>query len=119
MLKETSIGIFARKDIEEDEELTFDYQFDAFKTPFTKCYCGVAKCKGYLGLGMYEDEKDRQKNAPDCSVCGKQILEEEQLLVCKGACREVFHMDCAAKKDSLIRDECFNKKKYQCKVCYY
>ena len=73
--KETSIGIFARKDIEEDEELTFDYQFDAYKTPFTKCYCGTANCKGYLGLGMYEDEKDRVKNAPICDICNKKVLE--------------------------------------------
>ena len=80
--KETSIGIFARKDIEEDEELTFDYQFDAYKTPFTKCYCGTSNCKGYLGLGMYEDEKDRVKNAPLCEICNKKVLEQSQLLVC-------------------------------------
>ena len=74
--KETSIGIFARKDIDEDEELTFDYQFDAYKTPFTKCYCGSSNCKGYLGLGMYEDENDRVKNAPICDICKKKVLEQ-------------------------------------------
>lgn len=57
VFKETMVGIFARKDIRENEELTFDYQFDSFKTPFTKCYCGAPKCKGFLGLGMYEDSE--------------------------------------------------------------
>ena len=32
--KETMVGIFTRKDIAENEELSFDYQFDSFKTPF-------------------------------------------------------------------------------------
>ena len=50
VLGEVCVGIFARRDIQENEELTFDYQFDFFKTPFTKCYCGAAKCKGYLGV---------------------------------------------------------------------
>ena len=56
VMKETAIGIFSRKDIQEDEELSFDYQFDAFKTPFQKCYCGSSNCKGYLGLSTYMDE---------------------------------------------------------------
>ena len=56
VMKETAIGIFSRKDIQEDEELSFDYQFDSFKTPFQKCYCGSSNCKGYLGLSCYMDE---------------------------------------------------------------
>ena len=44
---------------------------------------------------------------------------EKQLLVCKGKCREVFHLDCAAKKDVSVRDEDFNRRKYQCKTCFY
>ena len=50
VLGEVCVGIFAIKDIKENEELSFDYQFDFFKTPFTKCYCGTSKCKGYLGV---------------------------------------------------------------------
>lgn len=50
VLGEVCIGIFAIRDIEEDEELNFDYQFDVIHTPLTKCLCGASKCKGYLGL---------------------------------------------------------------------
>jgi SET domain-containing protein len=56
VLGEVCVGIFALKDIHENEELTFDYQFDFFKTPFTKCYCGVSKCKGYLGVLATTDD---------------------------------------------------------------
>lgn len=50
ILNEICVGIFTLKDIRENEELTFDYQFDFFKTAFTRCYCGAAGCKGYLGV---------------------------------------------------------------------
>jgi SET domain-containing protein len=40
ILDEVCVGIFSIKDIIEDEELTFNYQFDFFKTPFTRYYCG-------------------------------------------------------------------------------
>ncbi len=107
VFKETMVGIFARKDIAENEELTFDYQFDSFKTPFTKCYCGVPKCKGYLGLGMYEDsesdvEQKRQANAPECVICSKSIITKDNLLLCRGNCRAVYHLTCALTKDKTI-----------------
>lgn len=41
VLGEICVGIFAVRDILENEELSFDYQFDFFKTPFTRCYCGT------------------------------------------------------------------------------
>ena len=110
------MGIFARKDIMEDEELTFDYQFDSFKTPFTKCYCGASKCKGYLGLGVYEDAGD-EVNAPECKICKNPVEEQAQLLVCKGECGGVYHLDCAALKDKSILQYSFNKRNYICKKC--
>lgn len=33
VLGEICVGVFSIKDIKEDEELTFDYKFDALKTP--------------------------------------------------------------------------------------
>jgi len=47
VLGETCVGIFSIRDIYEDEELNFDYKFDAYKTPLTRCLCGSQNCKGY------------------------------------------------------------------------
>ena len=57
---EVCIGKCANRDIEEDEELTFDYQFDVFNTPLTKCLCAAKNCKGYLGL---KPHNHHEKNA--------------------------------------------------------
>ena len=46
VLGETCIGLFALRDININSELTFDYGFDAYKTPLTKCLCGASCCKG-------------------------------------------------------------------------
>jgi len=100
------VGLFTLKDIKENEELTFDYQFDFFKTPFTKCYCGTPKCKGYLGVlattKIQTGELGRTSStisAPMCSYCKKAILEKEQLLVCKGPIKETYHLSCVIKKE--------------------
>lgn len=101
--KEIQVGIFARKDIIENEELSFDYQFDTFKTPFTKCYCGTARCKGYLGLAVYDKAED-DMNSPVCRICLGDVATKEQLVVCKGSCDGVFHFNCVKKTSSrLIR----------------
>lgn len=49
VLGEICVGLFALRTIEEDEELTFNYGFDTYKTPFTLCLCGAPNCNGYLG----------------------------------------------------------------------
>ena len=95
VLGEVCVGIFSLRDIEENEELTFDYQFDFFKTPFTKCYCGTSKCKGYLGvLSKITDNEDEELENPTCSFCDDYITEKDDLLVCNGQCRETFHLVC-------------------------
>ena len=83
------MGIFALKDIRENEELTFDYQFDFFKTPFTKCYCGGARCKGYLGVLATGSSTDI--SAPGCGYCNKYIMNKETLVVCRGNGKETYH----------------------------
>lgn len=126
VMKETMVGIFARREIAENEELSFDYQFDSFRTPFTKCYCGAKNCKGYLGLGMYDDsdsdvEEKRATNSPDCLQCGDKIMRRSDFLLCRGKCRSVFHLNCAKDVDPLIRLKIaksqFQPKKYVCFRC--
>lgn len=50
VLGEICVGIFATKNILKGEEFTFDYRFDAFRTPLTKCLCNSYNCRGYLGM---------------------------------------------------------------------
>ncbi|KAL8152163.1 hypothetical protein V2J09_009923 [Rumex salicifolius] len=45
---ETRVGVFAAQSIKVGEPLTYDYRFVQFG-PEVKCYCGTAKCQGYLG----------------------------------------------------------------------
>ncbi|XP_017421531.1 histone-lysine N-methyltransferase ASHH2 isoform X2 [Vigna angularis] len=49
---EICIGLFALRDIKQDEELTFDYNYvRVFGAAAKKCYCGSPSCRGYIGGG--------------------------------------------------------------------
>ncbi|XP_078443181.1 SET domain group 4 [Wolffia australiana] len=45
---ETRVGVFASRDIQPHEALTYDYRFVHFG-PMVKCRCGAFNCRGYLG----------------------------------------------------------------------
>ncbi|CAH2077420.1 unnamed protein product [Thlaspi arvense] len=55
---ETRIGVFAAREIEEGEPLTYDYRFVQFG-PEVKCNCGSENCQGYLG---------RKRKEPSCKI---------------------------------------------------
>ncbi|KAL4274158.1 hypothetical protein AHAS_AhasUnG0019900 [Arachis hypogaea] len=49
---EICIGLFALRDIKQDEEVTFDYNYvRVFGAAAKKCYCGSINCRGYIGGG--------------------------------------------------------------------
>ncbi|KAG9103842.1 histone methyltransferase set2 [Ceratobasidium sp. 370] len=47
--KRIRMGIFAKRNIQADEELTFNYNVDRYGHDPQKCYCGEPNCVGYLG----------------------------------------------------------------------
>lgn len=60
VLGEICVGIFTLRDIHEGEELNFDYQFDCYNTPYSRCYCGSDKCKGFLGIRPITKEQEKE-----------------------------------------------------------
>jgi len=97
VLGETCVGIFAIKDIPVDGELSFDYQFDSFKTPLTKCLCGTLNCKGYLGRKPHEismEEWEEKLEYLPCSICGQNVEDDEEKLIQCESCHEAFHIFC-------------------------
>ena len=93
---ELCIGIFAKKDIQEDEELTFNYDFDLNKTRYQKCLCGAKNCRGYLGISTEENKKKLNKNL-NCSLCKEICKHNESIIDCR-TCGKFFHKKCAKKK---------------------
>ncbi|PWY98917.1 hypothetical protein BCV70DRAFT_201699 [Testicularia cyperi] len=47
--KHLRMGIFAKRDIQKGEELTFNYNVDRYGNDAQECYCGEPNCVGTLG----------------------------------------------------------------------
>jgi len=77
---------------------------------------------------MYDDsesdvDEKRNANAPNCCVCSKPVITKDELLLCRGNCRAVFHLECALIKDKTIAlqksQNTFVQKSYVCRKCYF
>jgi histone-lysine N-methyltransferase SETD2 len=60
------VGLFAIKDIEKGEELSYDYKFEPYGEP-QKCLCGAAKCTGMIGSKSktYDEDDDDDDDEGD------------------------------------------------------
>lgn len=56
------IGIFAIRDIQPNEPLSYDYRFDTREQEIFKCYCGAAKCRGTMAPKKSKNEEIDSKN---------------------------------------------------------
>lgn len=94
VLGEQCIGIFTLRDVNENEELTFNYNFDIYKTTFQKCLCGSINCKGYLGVAKNETI-DRMSNSY-CRFCKNNVKTSDKIIACE-SCSKIFHFNCTKK----------------------
>ena len=108
---ELCIGIFTKKDIKENEELTFNYDFDLCKTPYQRCLCGAPNCRGYLGISTDENKRKLTK-LPNCEICKENCKHNDTIIDCK-TCGKFFHKKCAKKKGQLT-----NNDEYKCSHCF-
>jgi SET domain-containing protein len=59
------MGIFAKRDIEPGQELTFDYKFERYGDKAQPCFCGESVCTGFIGGSKKtelndEDDEDEE-----------------------------------------------------------
>ena len=51
VLGQTRVGLFACKEVKAEDELTWNYNLDAFEGhKKLKCFCGAGNCSGWIGM---------------------------------------------------------------------
>lgn len=71
----TRIGIFAIRDIAKGEEISYDYKF--FSSELTRCACGTAKCRGYLGVNVAKEEAERKAKAAEAEKAKRRAAAQK------------------------------------------
>ena len=105
VLGEVRIGIFAKRDIDENEELTFDYRFDTLKTALTRCLCGAANCKKYLGVIEMDLIMNATVTVDPCCLCLEKKENDLDLMVWCEDCGRGFHKDCVVPRITVYPGE--------------
>ncbi|CDW56716.1 SET domain containing protein [Trichuris trichiura] len=81
VLGRTRAGIFALKDIEVGEELSFDYQFDVHEMSMQVCYCGAANCRGVLASVRSLNKSQERPVVAQLPAFRRLNAKDEQLLL--------------------------------------
>ncbi|KAH7882045.1 hypothetical protein F5I97DRAFT_1817718 [Phlebopus sp. FC_14] len=89
------MGIFAKRPIKKDEELTFNYNVDRYGHEAQPCYCGEPNCVGFLGGKTQTDIAGMD----DLFLDALGITEEVEMLGLKGSKK---------KKSRKLEDEDYN-----------
>jgi len=79
------VGLFALRDIEAKEELSYDYNFDSFNQETQQeCRCGSSKCRGVIGGRKAKPGAERRPSNEDIKV-EKKGRKKRKVAIKKGA----------------------------------
>ncbi|GAA6060898.1 hypothetical protein JCM10212_000181 [Sporobolomyces blumeae] len=82
--KKMRMGIFAKRDIAKNEELTFNYNVDRYGHVAQECFCGEPNCVGFIGGKTQTDIGGMD----DLYIDALGIAEEVEALGLKGSKRK-------------------------------
>ena len=120
------IGLFALRDIEPGEELTFNYNLACDGETRKACLCGAANCSGFIGLKVQKPQASapsfnqkklekfdkikrqrRPRNGWLCWSCGQEIDKSMESVVCdQKTCNKRYHKICVIIDDVDSRFSC-------------
>ncbi|CAG8455408.1 6923_t:CDS:2 [Acaulospora morrowiae] len=73
------IGIFTLRDVQEGEELTFDYNADRYGSEAQACHCGEPECRGIIGGTKETSDNILSQDAIEADLL-KPILSTDDVL---------------------------------------
>ncbi|KAL0116161.1 hypothetical protein PUN28_011190 [Cardiocondyla obscurior] len=111
---DTRIGLFALRDIDSGEELTFNYNLASDGETRKACLCGASNCSGFIGLKAQKQQlpiaqssmqfkkfEKPKRNVPRkrrerrCWRCGQVIFVNNKFIVCsQRTCNKKYHKTC-------------------------
>ncbi|XP_046412948.1 histone-lysine N-methyltransferase NSD2 [Neodiprion fabricii] len=116
---DTRIGLFALRDIEIGEELTFNYNLACDGETRKPCLCGSPNCSGFIGLKApklmqqlntaQEKKISKQKRSgkvKSCWTCGNKISDDDLLQCDQKTCGKRYHKSCVTFEDTDSRFSC-------------
>ena len=74
------MGLFAIRDIDKNEELTFDYNFERFGKP-QKCFCEDERCRGYIGQAKEDMSEVAKVERSDQMSNAKPFTKEDEIIM--------------------------------------
>ncbi|XP_057325332.1 histone-lysine N-methyltransferase NSD2 isoform X2 [Microplitis mediator] len=118
---DTRIGLFAVRDIEVGEELTFNYNLASDGEKRKPCLCGAPNCSGFIGLKAQKLSLTPTSTVPHlkskrgrrprmiykCWRCSKDLSDREEYVICSlRTCSKRYHKKCVTVQGDASKFSC-------------